>query len=313
MKVLFLINPHAGGRGNRKAVDFARNRFDGAGWKVVSEFTDTPEQARDLASSAHDDGFELLVLAGGDGTLHHAVQHIPLGSVDNPSPLPIAIFPLGSGNDFFRGTGAPRDPEAAVNNIIEGRPVPIDIGLVEPLNDDGSLRDEKPVRFVNTAGVGIDSQTLATREKAPKLFSARYEILFLVTLFSLYPLDVRIDADEWSIERKVNMVLCCNNGWFGTGMNVAPGAKIDDGRFDVLIIDRMPKWKFAVNLHKVFRGTHLEMEGVEIRPATSLTIHCKPEQRVATDGDRAYPTPVRIRNIPGGMTLRTSYINGVRI
>jgi diacylglycerol kinase (ATP) len=313
MKVLFLINPNAGGRGNRTAVDLARERFVRAGWDVVPEFTGSPAHAAGLISSAHADGFELLVVAGGDGTVHCAVQHIPLGTHDNPSTLPLGIIPLGSGNDFYRGTGAPFDPGGAALNIIEGGNVPVDIGIVEPLSSDGSVRDETPVRFINSAGAGIDSQTLATREKAPAFLSARYEILFLITLLTLKPLAVRLEADDWTIERELNMVLCCNNGWFGSGMRVAPDAKIDDGRFDVLIIDKMPKWKFAINLPKVFKGTHLEMDGVEIRPTTTLTIHCKPQQRVATDGDRAYATPVRIRLIPCGATLRTSCINGEKL
>ena len=313
MKVLFLINPNAGGRGNRKAVELARERFVSAGWDVAPEFTKSPEHAADLISSSRDNGFDLLVVAGGDGTVHNAVQSIPLGCLEDPSPLPIAIIPLGSGNDFFRGTGAPFDPAGAALNIIEGRNTPVDIGIVEPLSPDGSLRDEKPVRFINSAGAGIDSQTLATRENAPAFLSARYEILFLITLFTLHPLDVRLEADDWTIEREVSMVLCCNNGWFGTGMRVAPDAKINDGYFDVLIIDQMPKWRFIANLHKVFRGTHLELDTVEIRPTSSLTIYCQPEQRVATDGDRAYPTPVRIRLIPGGVTLRTSHLNGRKL
>ncbi len=309
MKVLFLVNPNAGGRGAGRKVRIAHERFLSAGWSVTLENTGTPEHAGRLISSAHDDGCDLLVLAGGDGTLHHAIQHLPLGSHDKPSTLPFGIIPLGSGNDFYRGTGAPWDPEGAADNIINGRDIPIDIGICEPVDDACNLRNEQSIRFVNTAGVGIDSQTLATREKAPKFLSARYELLFLVTLVRLYPLKVSIQADDWDLDGDYYMVLCCNNGWFGTGMEIAPGAKINDGLFDVLTVRKTPKWKFVVNLHKVFKGTHIYMEEAEILKTRSLVLRCEPGQRVATDGDRACPTPVRISCIPGGVSLRTCWLN----
>ncbi len=309
MKVLFLVNPYAGGKGNRAAVDIACSRFADAGWDTTTIRTESPDHSAELIGSAHENGYELLVVAGGDGTLLNTIQHLPLGSHENPSILPFGIIPLGSGNDFYRGTGAPRDPAGAAENIINGKPVPIDVGLCEPINDDGSPRDEKPVRFINTAGVGMDSQTLATREKAPSWLSARYEFLFLVTLIRMYPLEVTLETDEWNETVDAFWVLCCNNSHIGTGMQVAPDAKINDGLFDVLIIPKMPKIKFVMNLPKVFRGKHLEMKGVEIRRASNIVLKCKPGQRVAVDGDLEFPAPVRIRNLSGAVSLWASRLD----
>jgi len=310
MKVLFLINPNAGGRGCERRIEIANRHFTGAGWNITTVVSETGDHASSLVHSAHGAGYDLLVLAGGDGTLHHAVQHLPIGSHENPSPLPFAIFPLGSGNDFYRGTGAAPDPDIAAENIINGIPVPIDIGVVEPLNDDGSLRDERHVHFINTAGVGMDSQTLATRENAPRFLSARYELLFLMTLARLYPLRVKITADDWNLDIDAYWILCCNNSFIGTGMNVAPAAKVNDGLFDVLVVRKIHKLKFIQYLPRIFKGTHLEVDGMEILRARELTLFCTPNQRVATDGDRSFNGPVRIRVLPGAVTLWTSRLDG---
>ena len=313
MRALFLVNPLAGGRGNRRAVETALARFDAAGWNTTTVRTVTPQHAGELIESAHGEGYDLLIVAGGDGTVHRAVQHLPLGSYEEPSKLPFAIFPMGSGNDFFRGTGAPRDPDGAAENIIRGRAVPIDIGVCEPISESGEPRAEGSVRFINTAGVGMDSQTLATRERAPARLSARYELLFLMTLMRLYPLRVSMKSDDWDLDVDAYWVLCCNSGYIGSGMRVAPDAKINDGLFDVLIIEKMSKWKFIANLPRVFKATHLQMDGVEIRPARTLTLKCEPNQRVATDGDRACEGPVRIKMLPGAVSLWTSRLGGEKV
>ncbi len=309
MKVLFLENPHSGGKGGRKVVDIALNRFAKVGWDTTPITTESPQHAEELIKSATDEGYELLVIAGGDGTIHHTVQHLPIGSNEEPSKLPFAIFPLGSGNDFFRGTGAPRDPEGAAENIVNGRPAPVDIGIVEPIDDDGKPRDQRRLHFINTVGVGMDSQTLATREKAPKFMSARYEVLFLLTLMRLYPLEVSLSTDRWDLDVNAYWVLVCNNEFIGTGMNVAPGAKTNDGEFDILIVEKMSKFKFISYMKLVFKGTHTEVDGIEIHRAKEIVLRCSPNQRVAADGDRSFEGPVKIRCLPGAVTLWTSWLN----
>ncbi len=306
MKVLFLVNPSAGGRGSPAAVEVAKNTFAGAGWDVTTVRTKSTDQAADSIRTATDKGYELLILAGGDGTLSHAVQHLPLAEPGGVSPLPFGIFPLGSGNDFFRGTGAPRDPKGAAENLVNGKAHPIDVGLVVPIHDDGTVRDEQPERFLNTVGVGMDSQTLATREKSPAWMSARYELLFLMTLMRLYPLEVRLETDDWSRNVDAYWILCCNNGYIGSGMHVAPDAKIDDGLLDVLIIEKMSKLRFIMYLPRIFKGTHCEIDGIDIHRAKNIVLKCNPVQRMAVDGDRAFESPARISILPGAASLHTS-------
>jgi len=312
MRVLFLVNPNAGGTGSRRKVDIALGHFKNAGWSVDLVRTENPEHSGELINSAGENGYELLVLAGGDGTLHSTVKYLDLEN-EGGQPIPFGIIPLGSGNDFFRGMGAPGDPDGAAMNIVEGSAHAIDIGVVEPVDENGHPREGNAVRFINTAGVGMDSQTLATREKAPGFMSARYELLFLMTLAKLYPLEVKIKADGWEIDMDAYWILCCNNGYIGSGMRVAPEAKVNDGLMDVLIIPRMSKLRFVGQLGRIFRGTHTDIPGIEIRRASELVLRCEPQQRVATDGDRAGLAPSRIRMLPGAVRLRTRWLGGVKV
>lgn len=306
MKVFLLINPKARGRGSAHAVSVALQCFSKAGWDVATERSDSPSHAGELINAASGEGFDLLVVAGGDGTVHNAVQHLPLGSPTDPPPLPLGIIPLGSGNDFHRGIGAPSDPLGAAENIINGRPTPVDVGIVEAINEDGSLRDEPSVRFINTAGVGIDSQTLATREKAPKWLSDRYDLLFLLTLIWIKPLEYRLVTEHGKKDFAGYWVLCCNNGQIGNGMKIAPEARLDDGVLDVVTLSKIRKWRFVRTLPKVFSGTHTDEQGFDIAKAKEVTVRCSPALRVAADGDLVMRTPVRIRILPGALRVWTS-------
>ncbi|HDS29920.1 MAG TPA: diacylglycerol kinase family lipid kinase [Firmicutes bacterium] len=305
MKVLFLINPEAGKSGNANAVATVTGIFMDGGWDVTRVMSESAKQASELIENALTEGFELLVLGGGDGTIHHCIQHLPLGSRENPSQLPFAIIPFGSGNDFFRGIGAPLDIEKAARRIIEGKAHPVDIGVVEPVDNDGTPRDEKSVRFINTVGVGMDSQVLAFREKAPSWMSARYELIFLMTLAGLYPLEVSLKTDEWERDVDAYWILCCNNGFIGSGMKVAPDAKTDDGLFDILIIEKQSKLRFVFNLPKVFKGTHIHMDRVHILRAKNIFLKCNPVQRMAVDGDREFESPAKISILPGAVSIRS--------
>jgi len=310
MNVLLLVNPHAGGRGNRRVLEIASARFRDAGWLITTVITETQEHAADLIRSAPSEGFDLLVIAGGDGSIHNLVQHLPISTRDRPEGIPFGIIPLGSGNDFYRGIGAPLDPLGAADNIVDGTPTPVDIGLIEAVNEDGSPRGEKPIRFTNTVGVGIDSQTLATRERLPAWFSARYELLFLLTLLWMRPMTMWLKAEEWERELQGYWILCSNTGYIGTGMHIAPEARLDDGLIDVVIIEKIPKMRFVMNLPKVFKGTHVNVKGFSMVQAKSLILRTRPDFRLAIDGDREFKPPARISILPGAVRLRTKVLPG---
>lgn len=308
MRVLFLVNLKAGRRGDAKAVETALQRFEQAKWHVITVKTRSPEEAAEHIESAVDQEFELLVVGGGDGSIHHLVQHLPLGTEENPRGLPFGIIPLGSGNDFYRGIGAPMDAWGAAENIVEGTPTPIDVGLVEPLNPDGSRRGPKPVRFTNTAGIGLDSQTLATRERAPSWLSARYELLFLMTLAWMKPVRFELEFDGSARDFDGYWILCSNSGYIGTGMHIAPQARPDDGLMDVVLVERISKIRFVYNLPRVFKGTHLGEKGVSVVKTSSLVIRGRTDLRLAVDGDRTFAPPARITMLKGAVRLMTRSI-----
>jgi diacylglycerol kinase (ATP) len=305
MRVLFIVNQNAGGSGSAKIIETALARFNEADWHVITTRTKSKHDADELITTAGEQGYDLLVIGGGDGSIHHLIGHLPLGTPDKPAGIPFGIIPIGSGNDFYRGTGAPMDPWGAADNIVNGTAVPIDVGLVEPLYDDGSPRSEKPIRFTNTAGMGLDSQTLELREKSPSWLSARYDLLFLMTLARLKPIKVVMESDEWRRELEAYWILCCNNGFIGTGMHVAPNAEIDDGLLDILVVGKLSKIRFVVNLPGVFKGKHIHQPGIEIIRTRSVILKSDPDFRLAIDGDREFKPPARISIIKGAVRLRT--------
>jgi diacylglycerol kinase (ATP) len=119
------------------------------------------------------------------------------------------------------------------------------------------------------------------------------------------PVKVKIEADKWSSEQEAYWILCCNNGTIGTGMKVAPEARFNDGLMDVVIVDKIPKMRFVVNLPKVFKGTHTSVKGFSVTQARSLTINAEPALRMAIDGDLEFKAPARVSILPGALRLMT--------
>lgn len=123
-KVLVILNSHAGKMKSRNGLYNIVDALCADGWRVTVQTTQYRGHASELAASSASDGYELIVCCGGDGTLNEVIN----GLMSTGSPVPLGYVPAGSTNDFASSMGIPLDIKKAVRNIIESRPVPIDIG-----------------------------------------------------------------------------------------------------------------------------------------------------------------------------------------
>ena len=122
--VLLIINPVAGRLKTKGALFDIVNSFCEAGYKVTTQTTQYRGHAIELAASAEKEGYDLICCAGGDGTLHETVS----GIVGSGSKIPVGYIPAGSTNDFAEALGLSTVPKNAVRNVINGKPIKLDIG-----------------------------------------------------------------------------------------------------------------------------------------------------------------------------------------
>ena len=267
-RAIVVINPLSGrGRYDNQVQEhaaLARDVLGAAGIAADVKPTGAAGDARRFADDAVRSGHDLVVVWGGDGTINEAASAL-VGQ-----QVPLAIVPAGSGNGLASDLSVPFEPRQALQIAARGRTIAIDAGQV----GDGY--------FFNIAGVGIDAVIAARfadrglRKRGPigylKLTSA--ELL----RFRAKRYDITIDGVPGSHDAM--LVAIANGRQYGNRALIAPGARLDDGLLEVVIVEPLSMWGIASRLPALFRGTLAPGPGITMKAARALTIR--------TDGDVPY-------------------------
>lgn len=236
---------------------------------------------------------DALVVVGGDGMVNLAAQVLA------GTKVPFGLVPSGTGNDMARGLGIPiGDTEAAVEALLlalDRPPRIIDTGRV--VNADGVES-----RFVCVLSAGFDAvvNERANLMRWPK-GKSRYNLALLRELAMLRPLRYRLTVDGAVIETDAVLISVANNTSFGGGMKVTPDALLDDGEFDVLVVQPLSRLAFLRIFPRVFKGTHITDPRVAVYRGRSIRVESEGVVAYA-DGERIGLLPVQIDVLPG--TLR---------
>ena len=277
---LAIVNPAAGdGAGAHVGADLARE-LEASGFKVEIIRTPAPGEAARIAREAAADGCRTVIAVGGDGT----ANEIANGLVGTGTAL--ALYPIGSGNDFARALGYPRKRREIGRFLAGARRRVIDVGEVN-----GRI-------FVNAAGVGIDGHVAERIEASARIVGPAlgYFVGALVSIATYRPQPMRVTIDGETREGKHLLVVASNGTHFGSGMHVAPQAKVDDGLFDIVVAGDLGRWSSLVALAKLYRGTHVNGRDVLAFRGRSLDVELARELPAQADGE-----PLRARSLTGRM------------
>jgi YegS/Rv2252/BmrU family lipid kinase len=282
--LVLLVNPHsAGGRALKilprveAALDARRVPF-----RVVR--TKSLDHGVDKALGAVEAG-ELPVVISGDGLVG------AIGGAMAGGDTPLGIVPVGRGNDLARVLGIPTEPEEAVEVVLAGDTRTIDIGEV----------NGKP--FLGIASFGFDSEANRIANESRMGGNLVYAYAALRALFAWKPARFTIAVGERRTRVEGYSVIVANNSAYGGGMFVAPDARLDDGEFDVVTIARVGKMRFLSNLPKVFKGTHVGNEEVQVTRASRLTVSASRPFAVYADGEHLTDLPADLRVIPSALRV----------
>ena len=171
---------------------------------------------------------DLLIAAGGDGTLNEVVHGL-MDLSEAARPV-LGVVPLGTANDFATGCGIPRDPEQALALCIEGKQVPIDVGKA---NEHW---------FLNAASIGFGAEITATTPPELKhlLGTAAYAVMGAILAMNVHHYRGRLTLPDREIAGSGPVAIVGNGRQTGGGVQVAPRARIDDGLLDILAVREIP-------------------------------------------------------------------------
>ncbi len=276
-KVKLIVNPNAD-RGNawRTAADLRAivEEFGGADWTG----TVYPTHATELARQAGEQGYELVIAAGGDGTVHEIINGLmQLPGEKRPR---LGVVPLGTGNDFAHSIGSAMHPPEALRRVFTGQPARIDMGLLR----DGHGRSEY---FDNTLGIGFDATTTIHSRKLNYL---RGFPLYLIAVLQTILLNhdaprmrIRTDNEDW--EEGTLMLVLCNGPREGGGFLVAPEARNDDGILHYASICRVSRLMMLRLVPEVMKGTHGRFRQVRMGHFSKFELESDAPLVIHADGE----------------------------
>jgi len=290
-QVRFLVNPAAGHGTARARFEKLRILASRAGAGFV--FSRSPEDLVIQARRAVDDGVERLLVAGGDGTMHHVAQALA------GTPCALGVLPLGTGNDLAGTLGVPWDLDVAVHLAITGPVRRIDLIRV------GNVCDTVCIGY---AGVGFDSETTRyanSLQKLPKPLVYPWSVLRTLARFT--PLRMKVVYDGGTFEGGVMFANACNLPRFGGGMKIAPEARIDDGLLDLVIVKAIPRLSLVAVFPKVYAGKHVGHPAVELLRTRRVEFTVDRETTMYGGGEPVQPMAageaVAVEVFPGGLTV----------
>jgi diacylglycerol kinase (ATP) len=284
MKTCIILNPIAGSVDDVTAIQERLRPLQASQFSL----SDKPGDAEKAARDAIEQGCDLIVSAGGDGTLNEVVN----GIAATGCKATLAVLPLGTGNDFARTLGAPDDLEQAIEQIDAGRIREID--LVRVTSD--------LVRyFINVSSGGFSG--LVDEKLTPEMKRTWGPLAYLRCAAAAFPemraynTNVLFDDAE-RLEVDLYNVVIANGRYVAGGIPIAPEADIADGLLDIILIPQRGTAEMALLATKILLGQHLSAEPIIFKRAKRVMINSNPGMWFNVDGELIGNEPATFELLP---------------
>ncbi|MBM3469762.1 MAG: diacylglycerol kinase family lipid kinase [Armatimonadetes bacterium] len=286
MRAHAIVNPVAGRNRGAQAWARAKPVLESAGWEVTESFSLRQGYAVELAATSD---AEVILAVGGDGTAHEVAN----GLLRRSRRPVMGVLPVGTGNDFARALGLPRDPAAAAGMLLTARPKLIDVGVV---NDRC---------FLTVAGAGFDGEVAGQVNAWPKVLggTAMYVLGILKMLVTYRPVEVGIVIDGVADRERLFLIAVGNTAWNAGGMWMVPPARPDDGILHVVIAGPLSRIETLGVLPRVYSGRHLLHPKIRQAQGREIIVTSSTPLRVQADGETIGTLPATFRVHPGALEV----------
>lgn len=295
--MLAIIYNPAAGRGRVSRAELQRRLEKASGTTKFEIAATSPTQsARELAAIAVENGAQIVVAAGGDGTLGEILNAV------HGTGAKLGTLPLGTGNDFARTLGIGTDLDRAIETLFAGDCRTIDVGRAD-YNGQSRL-------FLNIAGCGFDA-LVARRINLGRTHPlwrhfhgvAAYLAASALELQRLRPARLRLKLDGQLVDTRALLCAVANAQSYGGGMKVAPDAQLDDGLFDICVIKEATRAEFLRAFPGVFRGAHIHHPRVEMFRARRVELWCDRNWPILVDGELVGAPPMTFEIVPNAVEI----------
>ena len=264
-----IVNPVAGNGRARQTGEQAAAYLRERDVEFVTKLTNHPGHATDLARDAARRGVDTVIALGGDGTVTETAQGL------RHTATALGIAPAGTGNDFIKSVGTPKNWKDALDFILTHPARPVNTGV---MNDRF---------FMNVCGAGFDVMVLdfaaAARKRLRGAGAYLYGVFRAISAFRPIPMRVEVDG---GVVLDGNYMICSvgNGRYIGGGIPITPNADVSDGLFDIMLVDAVPRWRIPFYLPSLMRGTLFKRRPARCYRASRCTI-ASPGMRLQLDGE----------------------------
>lgn len=264
-----IVNPTAGNGRAKEIYKGVIEKLKERSIEHVLHLTDHPRHATEIAQAAAARGAKTVIVFGGDGTITETAAGL------HGSKTALGIIPSGTGNDFIKTAGIPMKWDEALDFILSHPPRPIDTGTI---NDSF---------FINECGTGLDVMALDYANDAKKYCKGLLPYLYGVfrAILNFKPVDMHIEIDDLSMDGKFLVCAIGNGRYIGGGIPITPCADLTNGKFEILVVDAVPRWVIPFYLPALMMGTLYKKKRVAHQyQASRCLVRCK-NMRLNLDGE----------------------------
>lgn len=278
-KVKLILNPIADmGRAWKTANDLRPIAQEFSG-ELSWSGTVYPTHAIELAKQAAEEGYDLVVAMGGDGTVHEVMNGLMQVPAEKRPVL--AVVPIGSGNDFAYSIGITKKSAQALAHALKAENIqPVDIGL---LTDEHGRKEYVD----NTLGIGFDAVVTIRSHKLPivKGFLMYLTAVIQTIILNHHPMQMKVETDAETWEDKVIMLTLCNGPREGGGFMLSPDSKNNDGSMEYVAVTKVSRATMFRLVPEFMSGTHMRFKQIRMGTFKKLTLTSDLPLYIHADGE----------------------------
>ena len=291
-RILVLVNPSAGrgraGRVRPEVEAFLRGQAAAADFVVASDAADTRRRAAEAAAA----GYTQVVALGGDGTFHQILN----GAFGHDVVL--GFLPAGGGNDIARALDLPADAVAAAHTLLHAPPRAVDVLRVRSANVSGTL-------FIAAGGLGLDAEAarLANDRFRHLPGILRYVAAALTAFRDFGPFVLELEVDGVRSKATVLLIAVANSPSYGSGVIVAPDAKLDDGWMDLMLVAPLTWTQILDGLMLALRSGDIRWPEIRRMRARRVRLATDRAASFHGDGEILAEAPVEVELLPQAVRI----------
>jgi diacylglycerol kinase (ATP) len=307
-KLHIVVNPTAGsGKAKKIAFEVEQKVKSAFGSEVAMTFTKEKNHATTITRQAIIKGTELIIAAGGDGTINEVTNGFFNEGISINPDCELGIINCGTGRGFANSINLPETIEKQIEVISQACSTHIDLGQITCKGFSGKTTHRL---FINEcqAGIGSKVASVVVGKKQKKLGGPlAFGLTATIQAIKFKPIWLNIEFDNEPVQEFKLIGLVIGNGTeCAGGMKLTPGAKANDGLFDVLLMHDMNPLQRVLNLSKTYAGTHILSPYFSIKRCKKLRVTCDGDSLIEADGEMLGYTPFTVEMIPAAIKVKTN-------